>query len=250
MDAVRRHHNYVLNKAKERNESVIMTVLDGSQNYGLDHDGSDIDTFSFVLPSLENISQLKEPVSTEFWVEDGKCSVKDIRLALNLVIKTSPNSIEWFTSKYQIRNLEYDNLLNKYLNSDTVNKMIRSNYFHMLKACEGMAHQLSKRNMPSGKRYSHALRIIHMWNTFVGKDYHILSFRDEESRLKALSAKLNPDEDYQEQIEELAEVMHGFADSFVRTSEMLADEIIGQRLVRQFEYELMKKHLKIDESNE
>ena len=48
MDAVRRHHDSVCEKADERNVSVIMTVLDGSQNYGLDHARSDIDTFSFV----------------------------------------------------------------------------------------------------------------------------------------------------------------------------------------------------------
>ena len=34
-------------------------------------------------------------------------SYKDIRLALNLLRKTSPNSVEYFTSKYKI--LYYDN---------------------------------------------------------------------------------------------------------------------------------------------
>ena len=45
--------------------------------------------------------------------------------------------------------------------------MIHCNYSHMLYAMAGMAHQLTKRNMPAGKRYSHALRLYSMSDTFL-----------------------------------------------------------------------------------
>ena len=243
MKAVRRHHDSVCEKANERNVSVIMTVLDGSQNYGLDHAGSDIDTFSFVLPSVRDMSQLKEPITTEYWVEDGKCSVKDIRLALNLLIKTSPNSLEWFTSKFQIKEPDYENILAYYLAEPILNQMIHSNYFHMLKACEGMSHQLSKRNMPVGKRYSHCLRMIDMWETYLKGDKHPLSFRSEENRLVALNAKLSQNEDMQEKCEEVADYFHRIAKEFSITEEQKQKEQEGQKLVRQFEYDLMMRHL-------
>jgi hypothetical protein len=45
--------------------------------------------------------------------------------------------------------------------------MIHCNYEHMLYAMAGMAHQLTKRNMPAGKRFSHALRLDDMYYHFM-----------------------------------------------------------------------------------
>ena len=55
MAAVRRHHNAVANKGY----LVVMTSLVGSQNYDLDHEGSDVDTFSLVFPPLSDLAQAK-----------------------------------------------------------------------------------------------------------------------------------------------------------------------------------------------
>jgi len=163
MSAVKHHHRLVEDKGFE----VVMTVLIGSQNYGLDTENSDIDTFSFILPSATDLAVAAAPKSGEFEVEDGKCMYKDIRLALNLLKKTSPNSVECFLGKYRYYNPVYADILEKYLDNETIlNYMIHCNYSHMLYAMAGMAHQLTKRNMPAGKRYSHALRLYSMSDTF------------------------------------------------------------------------------------
>ena len=90
MRAVKEHHEYV---AKMPEMSVyaqpVMTVLIGSQNYGLDTENSDIDTFTFVIPSLFSLAINKKEFRGEFEVKDGKCMYKDFRDALNLLKKTS-----------------------------------------------------------------------------------------------------------------------------------------------------------------
>jgi predicted nucleotidyltransferase len=163
--AVQAHHDEVV----AQGYIVVFTSLVGSQNYDLDDVKSDIDTFSFILPSLEDLALVKEPYASCFEAKDGgHCEVKDIRLALNLLKKTSPNSVEYFASKYKVFNPVYEPLLREYFDDNTkLWNMLHCNYSHMLYAMAGMAHQLTKRNMPSGKRYAHAIRLQDMHYHFM-----------------------------------------------------------------------------------
>lgn len=179
-EALHAHHN----KVKEKYH-VVMTVLCGSQNYRLDTGSSDYDTFTFVLPSMADMAMLKEPVSTMTEDEYGHIEIKDIRLALNLLKKTSPNSVEWFASKYRIIEPEYTDLFDFYITPET----FRCNTRHMMAAIGGMSHQLTKRNMSPGKRYSHLLRMECMVDNYYNLQSDILSLTGVE-RIKALKAKM------------------------------------------------------------
>lgn len=179
-EALNAHHN----KVKEKYH-VVMTVLCGSQNYGLDTKSSDYDTFTFVLPSVADMAMLKEPVSTMTEDEYGHIEIKDIRLALNLLKKTSPNSVEWFATGYRIIEPEYTNLFDTYITPET----LRCNTKHMMAAIGGLAHQLTKRNIPPGKRYSHLLRMECMVDNYYNLQSDILSLTGVE-RIKALKAKM------------------------------------------------------------
>ena len=96
---------YKFLKTDERlGKRLILLGYGGSYAYGTNIETSDVDTFSFVMPSFEDLAFAREPVSGEFEVEDGKCVYKEIRIALNLLKKTSPNSIEYFLSYYQYHN--------------------------------------------------------------------------------------------------------------------------------------------------
>lgn len=166
----------------------IMTVLVGSQNYDLDTDKSDFDTFTFVLPRLQDISMLAEPVSTTIEDELGHINIKDIRLALNLLKKTSPNSAECFCFKHAYVSDAYADILQA-LKSPYV---LRCDTRNMMTAIGGMANQLSKRNMPAGKRLSHMIRMWCMAHSYFDINADILSLTNEEREL-ALQAKLDPD---------------------------------------------------------
>ena len=244
--AVKRHHDAVA----ARGYLVVMTSLVGSQNYDLDHEKSDIDTFSLIFPPLGDLALAKEPYAGMFEFEDGHCEIKDIRLALNLLRKTSPNSVEYFTSKYKIYNPIFEPILTQYLNDNTkLWNMIHCNYSHMLYAMAGMAHQLTKRNMPAGKRFSHALRLDNMQYHFLNSlnANAVLEMRMGGDRDLALDAKRNTNTDYDaiynEECEQIASRLDVVKENFIITPEQEKIQQYGLSLIDSFQWKLFKKYL-------
>ena len=168
------HHNKV-----KQHYHVIMTVLCGSQNYSLDMPTSDYDTYTFVLPAFEDLAMLKDAVSTLTEDEYGHINIKDLRLALNLLKKTSPNSVEWFASKYRVIEPEYKDLIEQYITPEA----LRCSAKHMMDAISGMAHQLTKRNMSPGKQYAHLLRMECMVDNYYNLQSDILSLTNDKRSL-------------------------------------------------------------------
>lgn len=196
--ALGQHH-----MAASENHDAIMTVLVGSQNYGLDTEKSDFDTFTFILPSWKDIASLRAPVSTTHEDELGHIEIKDIRLALNLLKKTSPNSVETFSFKHVYVSDKYADILQRLENP----YVLRCDTRHMMAAIGGMAHQLSKRNMPSGKRLSHMLRMHCMIHRYFDIQGDMLSLTEEERKL-ALQAKMDPENPkWEKMIEEYAAIV-------------------------------------------
>lgn len=246
LTAVKRHHDAVAAKGY----LVVMTSLVGSQNYDLDDENSDIDTFSFIFPSLNALALAEEPEAGQFEVEDGICNYKDIRLALNLLRKTSPNSVEYFVSKYKIYNHVFEPLLKEYLeDNNRMIDMIHCNNEHMFYAMAGMAHQLSKRNMPAGKRYAHALRLDNMQYNFLNSFNAgaVLDMRPHSDRDLALMAKRDKDIDhesmYNEGCEAIAEKLDELRESFVLTETVRLQQQRGLSLIDSLQWKLFKKYL-------
>ena len=74
---------------------VLGVFLQGSQNYELDYEGSDIDTKCIVLPSFEDFVLNKKPASTTLIKEDNShVDVKDIRLMFECFRKQNINFLE------------------------------------------------------------------------------------------------------------------------------------------------------------
>ena len=244
--AVKRHHKIV----QEKGYLVVMTSLVGSQNYDLDTETSDIDTFSLILPTFEELADASAPKAGLIFADDGHCEFKDIRVALNLLQKTSPNSVEYFVSKYKVYNPLFENILHEYLDDNTkMWTMLHCNYFHMLYAMAGMAHQLTKRNMPAGKRYSHALRLDDMIYHFLNSMNAgaVLDMRMGGSRDLALIAKKDKDpnneEAYDAQCMEIADNLDIARDSFELTAEQKQIQENGIKLIKELQNKLFKKYL-------
>ena len=199
-DALTIHHCAVA-----KDYDAVMTVLIGSQNYGLDTEKSDFDTFTFVLPTLRDIATLRGPISTTREDDLGHINIKDIRLALNLLKKTSPNSVECFASRNRIVDAKYADLLSPVFDSPYA---LRCDTNHMMMAIGGMAHQLSKRNMNPGKLLSHILRMHCMVHRYFDVNADILSMTEEEQQL-ALKAKRDPEnQKWEKLIEEYAAIVN------------------------------------------
>lgn len=248
LSKVKQHHFIVKNHLLET--SPVMTVLIGSNNYELDTPESDVDTFTFIFPSFNDMAFARDPISGEIEVEDGKCMYKDIRLALNLLKKTSPNSLECFVSKHRYYEPKYTSILTKYLdNENTLNKMVHCNYEHMLYAMAGMAHQLTKRNMPAGKRYSHALRLYSMKDNFLNftDTFQLLKLlpRDYEEAFHAKRDTLESNDTYyNDGCVNVANILDECRDKFKKTPIQHAVEVEGLKLIEEMQQELMHYYIK------
>lgn len=87
---------------------VFGVFLQGSQNYQLDYDGSDIDTKCIVLPSADDIILNKPPVSTTLILEDNShIDLKDIRLMWQHFKKQNINYLEILFTEFMCIPVEY-----------------------------------------------------------------------------------------------------------------------------------------------
>lgn len=109
----------VKNRIKEHYEilekegyEIVFLALQGSQNYGLSYEGSDVDTKAIVLPSFGDIVYNKVPKSfTKILDNDEHIDVKDIRIMFENFKKQNVNYLEILFTKYIIINEKYKDLV-------------------------------------------------------------------------------------------------------------------------------------------
>ena len=90
-------------------DRIVGIFLQGSQNYGLDYEGSDIDTKLIVVPTWEDICFNRKPVSTtHIRANDEHIDLKDIRLMFQTFRKQNLNFMEILFTKYKIINPMYE----------------------------------------------------------------------------------------------------------------------------------------------
>lgn len=111
--------DFIMNRLFEHmndvgNKKIIYIALQGSQNYKLDTEKSDIDTKAFVLPSFRDIVLNKKPDSYTHEMENLEhCDVKDIRLMVDCFRKQNINFLEvLFTEYYSVMH-GYENEINR-----------------------------------------------------------------------------------------------------------------------------------------
>lgn len=85
--------------------------LAGSQNYGLDYEGSDVDTKVIVIPSFEDIAMGRPPVSRVLVLPNNEhVEVKDVRLMFQCFRKQNINFVEILFTEYRILNPKYESI--------------------------------------------------------------------------------------------------------------------------------------------
>lgn len=93
--------------AKNKGYDVIVASLYGSQNYALENEESDVDSYLLVMPSLEDLAINRVPVSKELMYvdENGVANgehivVKDLRVFVNALLNVDFHALEVVSSKY------------------------------------------------------------------------------------------------------------------------------------------------------
>lgn len=106
--------------ARERNNIPFITLLQGSQNYNLDDENSDIDTKTIVVPTWRKMVLDKQPLSTTLEMPDSShVDIKDAREMIACYKKQNINFVETLFTDYG--NLSYK--INVY--TDLWNELLR-----------------------------------------------------------------------------------------------------------------------------
>ena len=82
--------------------------LQGSQNYGLANENSDVDTRLLTLPSMQELTLNKKPISKTHIMENNEhCDVKDVREYFQIFRKSNINFVEILFTDYWLANDKY-----------------------------------------------------------------------------------------------------------------------------------------------
>ena len=122
---------------------VLGVFLQGSQNYNLDYEGSDIDTKAIVIPSFEDFVLNKKPASTTLILEDNShIDIKDIRSMHECFRKQNINFIEILFTKYKYINPDYAELYQPMF--DNNEKIAHYNNYAAVNCIAGMVYEKHK----------------------------------------------------------------------------------------------------------
>lgn len=136
MNGIREHYNESLQYFSEY--QIVGIFYQGSGNYGLDYEKSDIDTKLIVIPSFEDIAFNRKPVSTTHVREnDEHIDFKDIRLYMQTFRKQNLNFLEILFTDFKIVNPEHE--ANWGVLVDNRERIARYNPYQAIKSMKGIA---------------------------------------------------------------------------------------------------------------
>ena len=103
MKQIDKHYEFACDLYNEKN--LVGLFCQGSTNYGLDIETSDIDTKCIVVPSFKDIALMRKPVSTTNILPNNEhCDGKDIRLYMETFRKQNLNFLEILFTPYFVIN--------------------------------------------------------------------------------------------------------------------------------------------------
>lgn len=119
-------------------DRIVGLFLQGSQNYGLDFEDSDIDTKLIVAPTFKDLAYNKKPVSTTHIRENNEhIDLKDIRLYIETFRKQNLNFLEILFTPYYFLTRDYANEWYRLINRRE--DITHMNPYRSVKSMEGIA---------------------------------------------------------------------------------------------------------------
>lgn len=138
MKRVRDHYEEALQHFPEY--QIVGCFLQGSQNYGLDYEGSDVDTKLIIVPKFADICLNRKPISTTHVRENNEhTDWKDIRLYMETFRKQNLNFLEILFTPYYIINPMYRDEWMRLV--EHREEIARMNPFRAVKSMKGIAHE-------------------------------------------------------------------------------------------------------------
>ncbi len=166
------------------NPDWFVICLQGSQNYDMADENSDIDSKLLIIPELEDlVLNITPPNHVHIMDNNEHCDVKDIRDYFKIVRKQNINFVEIFFTDYYLVNSKYKDVWMELQRHRE--EIANGNIYSFLKCCKGMIFEkqhalthpypskldLLEKYGFDGKQLSHAYRVYDFATRFVsGKE--------------------------------------------------------------------------------
>lgn len=256
MDAIKQslyaHYKESLEYFDKRN--IVGLFLQGSQNYGLAYENSDVDTKLIVLPNFNEIAFNKKPVSTTHIRENEEhIDFKDIRLYMQTFRKQNLNFLEILFTSYKIVNPDYAPYWDVLINHRE--DIAHYNLYRAAKSMKGIAlekYHALQHEYPSKadvlaqwgydpKQLHHLLRVEECLMRYIeGESYEdCLQPRDKEYLISVKRGLYNVDEAVAKADEAMKHITEGadaFCESHPDEYNKKTDELLDF-----VQYQIMKK---------
>ena len=140
MDRIKQDYDMLVEKGHE----IVGVFLQGSQNYQLDHEQSDIDTKAIIIPTFNDFLFGKKMKSStiELPITKEHVDYKDIRLMFQNFKKQNINFVEILFTKYYYINPKYRDLFQPMF--DNRERIARYDVYKTLSTITGMAYEKRK----------------------------------------------------------------------------------------------------------
>jgi len=139
MSRLQEHYNEVENMGYE----IVGLFLQGSQNYELAYENSDIDSKAILLPKFNDFVLNNQAVSTTYVLENNEhVDLKDIRLMFDCFKKQNINFVEILFTKYRIINPKYQQFIQVLFDSNE--RLARYNNYASVNCISGTSMEKYK----------------------------------------------------------------------------------------------------------
>ena len=153
---------------------IVGIFLQGSQNYGLDIEGSDIDTKVILVPSWEDLCFNRQPVSTtHIRANNEHIDLKDIRLYMNTFRKQNINFVEILFTRYFILNPMY---AEDWIRLMTAREVIA--HYHPLIAARAMKGMAMEKYHAMEHRYPSKVEVLDKYGYDPKQLHHLLRLEE------------------------------------------------------------------------
>lgn len=259
MERVQEHYEEAKTLIPEKH--IVLLALQGSQNYGLDYENSDVDTKCIITPEFKEIALNQKPLSTTYIREnDEHIDLKDIRLYVQTFRKQNLNFLEiLFTPYFILPNKDFAAQWNRLVEKRedithydpvrSVKSMMgiaSEKYFAMEHHYPARMYWINKFGYDP-KQLSHLLRIEEYLQRYIAQEsYKDCLLTKQADYLKAVKLGYHNLTDAREIAKKSYNNIHSICDNFIEKNKNTPINSKIDELLDDVAYQIMKISVKKD----
>ena len=202
MNGVKEHYEEALTMFPENR--IVGVFYQGSANYGLDYEKSDVDTKCILVPTYEDIAFNRKPISTTHILDNNEhLDAKDVRLYIQCFEKQNLNFLEILFTPYKIVNPQYAEWWNK-----LVEKREAIAHYDIHRAIKSMKGIAMEKYHAMEHKYPSKIEIIEKYSYDSKQLHHLMRVENYLMRYiagESYEACLIPDEETAEKLRKIKE---------------------------------------------